>query len=590
VKRAWLGLLSLVATGALGASVHQIDASELEERLERRVQLLVRDFVGPSLRSAVTVYAVPATSATPKTAAQGSGATWPLLGYIVPVPSSLLDSGDSARAVEFGEVKVGVLLEQVASEDLQKDLKAFLESALAGYQPKVLVSASLPADSPKVDPVRGPASEDAQPLPPTPLELLSRYAQPLVILLLALTLLVAGWLLASSLGKVAEGIRSIRPTPVGNSADKPLHIAQQLMDDEKASEPKGPQALSEHEREHYLKTIEDTALEAPLLFMRTLGEDLADQLGARHLFALFGAEARTRFKDLLGRERLERLEEVADDASFDANTWLKGLAQRIELKRAFGSSTLERVLDRDQVLLFGRIEAEPLFEAARQLDEPGAWRVALEFLPADLLQRKGAELGAAFWRRVAEGAEESDDSLRRSAEGLAEILGGAGPSNTTSEASKEAARFLEAKLVPAVLSSIEAMPPGEDDLFLRELRDSSPELARRLRHLVWTPSRLASVEDASLAESLAKNSNDERALILYGLPEHERDRLLSLMPPGMSRSIVGDTLNRFVAESLDPTQDAHRMAKQFLASLRDRAERGELKLTKDTNTGFSEAA
>jgi len=321
-----------------------------------------------------------------------------------------------------------------------------------------------------------------------------------------------------------------------------------------------------------------------MLFVRSMSDDPSDLLGLKFMVAKFSPEARSKLKELLGMERILKASSYQageDVVGFDATGWIQQLIEKIELKKLAGGTVVEEALSSDESLLLSGVGAEGLFEAVLKVNTPAAWRVATDFLPPEELRRLGKGIDRAMWSNLVKGSLVHDRSeVHAAARQLIDLVRTGSSENVILfKAHRERDEHFTKRLLPSLVDAILSQELGEDDAFVEHILRDSPEFAKILRASLWTPSRLADVNDDSLKTVFLGLDNGQRSTLLYILPDPHAKRLESYLPDSLMKRIVLDGADKLKTTADTETRDrARAMAREFLDYLRVQVANGKVQL------------
>jgi hypothetical protein len=304
-------------------------------------------------------------------------------------------------------------------------------------------------------------------------------------------------------------------------------------------------------------------------------------VGLKFLVSRFSDSARLQLKKLMGEARLGQVASFVTPTHFDAASWMQSLIEKIELKKLAGAGPLEKALSSDDFLRLSGVAPHKLLKAALDLDTPQSWRVALDLVPAELMQSHLKAADSQKWLAVIKGAKsDASEDLSLGAKrllGAIEALGAHDGEQTRLDAERE--HYFKQRLLPSLVDAVSRQNFGQDEEFLDLVVREAPEFESLVRSEVWTCSRLHGIEEASLRSSFLALDHDRKASLIVAFPEDHAKRLESFIPEGNIKKIVLDRVSRLKAsDDVVVREQARALARQFLNWLREEALQGRILL------------
>jgi hypothetical protein len=595
-----LGVLAQDASKG-GTSIRP-DVLEMSELAERRIRQSVVDLLGPESRAVVNVhiksnFSVP-TLTVKDVLDSGSLLMSNYLPPLQPDPEEVLEKG----SIQISGAEVRIRLERYVDEALRQDVEEIAKNILKGIDTSVSVEASLQ------DPValanrnsadRSPASVSED----TSLEgLLNRFSALIPVLVGLLVL--AGFMAISasvknSAREIGEGLRSIKPASGAGSggtltlsAPDPKALPQ---GDSASSE--GPRVLpatapiSGVEVKRNLEFIEKYIFDTPLLFARSIENDPEDLLGLKFIVAKVSLEAKRKLREIVGIEKILRATSYSlekEVVGFNAGGWIQRLIERVEMKKLAGGSVVEESLSSEEALLLSGAPKERLFEVARTINSPEAWRVATDFLSSDFLKERSKDIDPLTWKNLVKSSLISDEGpVKQAAQAIISKIGIAVSENVVmAKTRRESHELFVNRILPGLSESICSMEFGDDDSFVSEIIEEAPEHAASLTQFVWTSSKFDLFEDSILAGLFERLDNERKSYLLVILPEKHAKRFEGFLPGGNARKIVLDYASKLRANLDEKRKELMRsFAREFLDYLRNQVKVGALALKEGALSG-----
>jgi hypothetical protein len=573
------------------------DILAMSELAERRIRQSVVDLLGPESRAVVNVYIKSYPSIpTPKLKEVWQPNLHSLLfsDYLQPVlpdAEELLEKG----SVLISGAEVTIRVEKYVDAALRQDVEDIAKNILKGIKTSVKVEASLPEPLALSQPDSSASMPAGAHEDPNFEGFVKRFSG-LLLLLAGLFVLVGflfvGLTLKTSAREIAEGLRSIKPASNSSSGGTLTLSAPELKSLPQASKGVSESRrvlptstpLSNSEINRNLEFVEKYIFESPMLFARSIKNDVEDLLGLKFLVAKVSPQAKKRLRDILGIEKIlhaNRYSSEQELVGFEAGGWIQGLIERIEMKKLAGGNIVEQALSNEDSLLLSNLPQDRLFEVARRINSPEAWRVATDFLSSDFLKKRSREIDTLTWKNLVKGSLVSDqEPVRQAAQAIiAEVGTGVSDNALVAKKKIESQELFVNQILPSLLDSIYSMELGEDDRFVNEIVKEAPDYAVLMDQFVWTPSKLDLFEDSILAALFERLDNEKKSFLLAILPSHHVRRFESFLPEGNVRKIVLDSTARLKASSNEKLRDQMRaFAREFLDSLRNQVQTGALVL------------
>lgn len=522
------------------------DVEEFRLGLESRARTTLQSILGPDSRAVVSVE-VKTTEKSSDRGEKKPDAPAPMdLGYVpqMVVPDGRPSAGGGSLLLpEVQSVQIQALIPSDVSPDLVALATKALQMQFAPEKAQV-----------KLTPMEGlaarkPASEAGKPAeekrsPWIPVAIGGGIA--------ALVLLGAAWILSQGISKtgaaLSEGLKGLAPKTGGGagasataagSSGKPesktvveeSEAAERIRYESAASAQAGNVAL-----------ISRMVRDNPVRFITCVGSNGEDYRGLRSLMAQLDDVSRQAMRAILSDEALERVNasaEVGD--AFGFTLWLQDFCERLATGHLLGTKLVESQVDAANLVVLLKADSNHLLRAAEAVGSPAAWRIASELLQAPVLKSVFTRGNGAVLEGILRSVEVSGGEVQEAAARLITALDGI-PERQESEAAKR--RFLSGSLLPGVLQALQSMEPGEDESLLEGLAAQSPRLHEMVGDRYWGVAMLDRIPEAVLMQSLEGYEVEDRALILYAIPEARRQKLVSLLPEGMSKVILTDLIDR----------------------------------------------
>lgn len=595
-----LSVTALVGLAALRAEA-QVEVNTGAEQVRQNVELkllrTLETYLGDRSKVLVSVnfkYPPPTEGAkAPESEAVPGADTWQDLAYVT-TPGEGVDLTESKLKIAStdAEIRVG----DSVDDETVAQIRSLADNVLSGLNPNVRVErVAFPKADPAKDPSRLPASEAEK--EKTPADKVGEALQKFGALVPVIAALILGfglWLasrsasqtIAQSAGEIAAGIRNMRPT-VTTNPDKPIGIRGLDGGDAEAKGAKlPPPPPRAREQMRNVALVRRMLHENPLPFVRMITTSPEDMKGLKWLLTNLEEGERALLKKFIGAERVASLAQTDDaavDPSWEAGNWLQRLVESLIVREMSGGSGVDKALAPEQALRLSTAESDGVVGALRKLNQPAAWRVALEFLPKAKVIEALKESDPGLWKMLISGSELTEEALRDGATKLVAELGEAAPQGA-GRGTEEKRRFYSNLLLDPAVDSVLSKSLGEDDAFLDELAAMAPDFVEMLRRRVWTPRSLERVEDAGLRDAFLPLPPAQKTALLFVLPEAVTAKLQSYLPEGTGRTIVLDQLKKAREKNdVAEVESATQLAREFLDYLRRQAEEGRLTLKAETN-------
>ncbi len=589
-ERRLLTAMSFVLIGMSAFAQVQVDPRfiDLNERLEKKVSQIASGFLGNQTQFIVSVDVESVENAE----ALGSGGAgpqtdWIALEYASPGSSPLSSNTGNANLNMLPIQGVNILIQ--VSQNLGTEridaLQNLIKTSFTSLNPNVKVEA-------KLNP------------PPTLETLATKYGSGSAVLgalIITIGMLGLGVLFAKALGNVTEGIKSIRPQ-IGMKDDSELSIKLPEMPQggvgaglgalggvPDSPKPVGLPSASYREQQRNLRTIGHYLAESPLLIAKSIGGTTLDLQGVRYLITQLPPPQQLVMKNILGPERLLKAQ-GAPDASQDLGGWLQGLVEKLEVKKLVGNSSIEEQLDSEVALKLCGADTDSMVKACMNFNDPAVWRVAMEFIPADSIRAKLKQADFAVWDQVFKASSSENLNLKTGARRLLDAVEKDGLSQGSAKSSfaQSNMEIVRDKLLPAAIDNLINKDLGEDDAFLSQLEAQNPELVKEVRKHFWTPSTLNQINDDDLKFAMDRMGKDQKIAVIASMPEDSSQRLMRLIPDGMGKRIITDTVARMRQDTDKNKIKAYKpVAREFLDYLRKQVEAGNITLNGGGSNEFS---
>ncbi|KYG64674.1 hypothetical protein AZI86_10710 [Bdellovibrio bacteriovorus] len=308
---------------------------------------------------------------------------------------------------------------------------------------------------------------------------------------------------------------------------------------------------------HSLKVLRHLCASQPYRVTSYLQDSPENRAGLRWLLSHLQADEKENISVFLGKDRIKRMvEEDPHGENFVLSQWARETVEKLTLLTMDRRVFLEEVLSPEDLSLLFRVDGEALFELALKERQSWLWKIVFEALPPEILSKNAQRISQDEWDRVIEGEKLQPQDVKTQFSMLK-------PRVFAQISSVRDENGVGQKVILSLVSSIKAMPLGQDQDFIDRIADKQPPLKRELDKQIWTLRNLKSVQPAALKAFVAMQANDSLAALLICSPENDRDFLIGLLPEGIKKSIVMDLFNK--AQRGDGTLDKE----QSLAMARD---------------------
>jgi hypothetical protein len=395
----------------------------------------------------------------------------------------------------------------------------------------------------------------------------------------SIVLLGAAWLLSRGMAQtgaaLGEGLKSLAPrsgagsVAVGGAAS--VEKKSEEPESETATRVRFSAALSAQPAN--IALVARMVRENPVRFVSCWGGSPEDFRGLRSLLVQLDEGTRSAFQSIVSEEALARIHASAEGGEpFAFAPWLQEFCERLATSHLLGTKLVEAQVEGSRLVALLRADSSHLLQAAESVGSPAAWRIVSELLQPPALKSVFARGSGPVLEGVLRSAEVSGSEVREASERLIAALEHI-PERQQDEAAKR--RFLAGSLLPGVLQALESMQPGEDEPLLEGLARQSPSLHEMVGERYWGISMIERVPESILLQSLEGFEVEDRALLLFAVPEARRQRLIALLPEGMAKVILQDLVDRKTTRQ-DPMErrQAAMLLREWIAGLKRQSDAG----------------
>jgi len=329
--------------------------------------------------------------------------------------------------------------------------------------------------------------------------------------------------------------------------------------------------------------VREVLRESPMLFTRALTNDADDLMALKWLLPQLNKDEQRLIKSSLSVERIRKLKSLTTKSASSglfseesANIWLRGFIERLAIFQIEGKGFCEKHLPPELNLKLTFLRPEDLFSAARKVDTPAAWRVAVEYAWSKGIIAGLEKLDITTWKKIIAGSRVSLEEINTAVNRILELF----PAKTMFiDMAADQDSYLSTTVLESVLPSLFSGGIHDVDRRMAEIKQISPLLSDLVEQRIWTPGKILQVPQKYLKEVFNSLASLQKAEIIYSLPENVAKYLFDIIPEGNAQIMVSDFVGRLEEQSdASMLQKAEETCREFIDYLRVQAEEGKYSL------------
>jgi DNA-directed RNA polymerase subunit H (RpoH/RPB5) len=483
------------------------------------------------------------------------------------VPPIVISPSPEEAKLEFKYVNIGIYLyEDKVDQAMTKFVREQTQNALIGIKTKIQV---LSIAVPKVEKPSEPAKPfDAKKFLMDNMQSIALLGAAMFLgFFLLLAFAIVARILRGGMGDLASSIKAAR----GGDSRAPVKEAEVMEAPGGGGATPFVDVYSESFKKS-LASIRQLIQERPDLIRDAISADAGDYAYLKAILPYIEYAEQKFLLESLGRTHLLAIAQTEDsDIPFeDLRLWINHLVERVSVRSLTNESASMRLIEASDREVLLRADHRQIIDFLLKKPTAGAMLLGMEILSEDEREEVLAKLNVEDWRPVLTmPAEKIAHEVKAVSRDLVQV---AKTSTSTDGFSVgDLQQFWEKNLLGPTVKRLNALPIGEEDRLLRELKTQSERFHEMVIAKFWPVSALGDFSRDILAREWKGYSPEERLYVVLGLPERFGSILLELIPEGTARTVLLDNLKRAREKQDEETLSrGHDSARAFMDFLREK--------------------
>ncbi len=585
----WIALAFMLLSSISSGATYDKELQTIKREFESQASSTIRSVIGNDkfLVVAQLKRKLPGSSAEKNPSrAPDDLASISNLGYA----SAAIPPMDGSNELEFSSVTLDVKLPVNVGAQAIQFLKGALLSQFSEYNVRLnfgsIPNSPIQAQAEQNSPPPAPRLEEK----PEPRSALAPWMH-LYFIVLGLIIMLWGMSAFVMRGftaiakQVSESVRSLGAKPVAAPKTTPpvdtVHrletgspLAKELPENKVMS---SSESFRKKNHSRNLQFLKNTLLKNPQTLLQVIKPTPTDVYGLIATFPLLDESEQTRLQEILNSDWKSLISGPQNPVKdFDADAWLQGIVENMALAKLSGNRGLQKCIGNDVLIELMQADSSAIAHAAIAENYPAAWRIVTELLPSQIIKDIILNHGVSVINALVKSSEAKESELAQAAQRLIARV-----RQIPIQRQEEKARrnYFKSALLPPVIEVLAESNSEKDRELLEHLKEKYPEFYSLLMEKHWIPDSLSQVPIDFLRDHFSAFPVEDRANILFALPEQWRAILFDLCPPGMAKTIVADLVARKIDRNSEVEKsDAKSSLQHFLEDLQSRAENGEFAL------------